>query len=127
MASIYQMYLANIDRPAKMHKAGIPNFRGIRASGTNNAPKVRKGDRRYRKTTKGERDVVEAYSQSASEESCSPKLRSWPSKSKGASVISSLSGGRMTKAEVESAERGVCSSAESNESTEGFRPLVMVD
>jgi hypothetical protein len=75
MASIYQMYLANTDSPAKMHNAEIPDFRGIRASETNRAPKVRKGDKRYRKTAKDERDVVEAASQSVSEESSSsPKL-----------------------------------------------------
>jgi hypothetical protein len=109
LESIYQIYLVNVDSPAKMHNAGMPNLRGIWASGTNKAPKVRKGDRRYRKTMRDERGVVEAASQSISEESCSSiGLLSWLVKSRGILVVSSWSGTRTINADVESvAETGL--------------------
>lgn len=59
-ASMYHICLAKADKPANANNKGSPYLRGSEVCGRNNAPSLRYGDKRYRKTTGGPRGVTEA-------------------------------------------------------------------
>jgi hypothetical protein len=57
---MYHICLAKADNPANARNEGSPYLRGSKICGNNNAPSLRYGDTRYRKTTDGPRGGIKA-------------------------------------------------------------------